>query len=220
MIERHAAPPAASASLATSPPPAAGRLAILALLGGAAGAIPLPFVPGSFLRRVRGAVVHDVASRRGLTLTEEARQVLAEASGAGGRGRLAETFAFVARRTLRRFRLLGALPPVASWIEVYALGLLFDRYLAQVRHAGPVRISWAEAGQARTLIDAAVARSFSPALRADFGPSREGLVPPEELRDTATRFSDGLLLALATVPARLRARLEAAFDAIAAERHG
>src|SRR5689334_23258906 len=80
-----------------------GRISVMALIGMIAGAVPLPFVPAVVLKRIRGALVHDVVTRYGLCLTQEARDELAAASRAVQGGAFVTTVAFFARRTLRRF---------------------------------------------------------------------------------------------------------------------
>jgi hypothetical protein len=191
----------------------AGRLAVLAFFGMAAGALPLPLLPPRLLSRVRGAVVHDVAARRGLSLTHEARRELARASVAVSGGALLAGLVFLASRSLRRIGPVGIVPPIAAWIEVYALGLLLDRYFERSRASATVRVDEREARRIRSLVDKAVKRAFSPRLRAlsaDPDPA-----PIEDLRDMPTRVTDGLLLAAAGLPTFLRRRLEAAFDEIA-----
>lgn len=191
---------------------APGRLSIMALLGLAAGAMPVPFVPGAVLKRIRGALVHDVAARYGLSLTDEARREMATPSHTARSGALLATLAFVARRTFRRIGLLGVVPPLTAWLEVYALGLLFDRYLERVRSSQAVRIHEGEARLVRKAIDNAVSRALSPKLDL---PPRQGVSEPtEDLRAFSTRLLDGVLLAAAAVPDHLRRRLEAAFDAV------
>ena len=118
--------PRATPALTRASTAAPGRLSIMALIGLAAGAMPLPFVPGAVLKRVRGALAHDVAARYGLSLTDEARREMAEPSRTARSGALLATVAFFARRTLRRVGVLGVIPPLAAWLEVYAFGLLFE----------------------------------------------------------------------------------------------
>lgn len=191
---------------------APGRLSVMALIGLAAGALPVPFVPGAVLKRVRGALAHDVAARYGLSLTDEARLEMAAPSRTARSGALLATVAFVARRTFRRLGVLGLLPPAAAWLEVYALGLLFDRYLERVRASQAVRIHDGEAKLVRKAIDSAISRALSPGLDL---PPRQGVSEPtEELRTLSTRFFDGVLLAAAAIPDHLQRRLEAAFDAV------
>lgn len=191
---------------------APGRLSVMALIGLAAGALPLPFVPGAVLKRVRGALAHDIAARYGLSLTDEARREMAQPSRTARSGALIATIAFVARRTFRRFGMLGLVPPVTAWLEVYALGLLFDRYLERVRASQALRIHEGEAKLVRKAIDGALSRALSPNLDL---PPRQGVSEPaEELRTLSTRLFDGVLLAAAAIPDHLRRRLEAAFDAV------
>jgi hypothetical protein len=201
---------AASTALTRAPRSAHGRLTVMALLGMIAGAVPLPFVPSAVLRRVRGALAHDIAARHGLSLTNEARNEMSEASRAARGGAILATLAFVARRTLRRFGMLGVVPPVSAWLEVYALGLLFDRYLERVRSSQTVRIHGGEAKLVRKAIDAALSRALSPKL--ELRPQPGNVEPTEELRDLPTRLIDGILLAAAALPDHLQRRLESAFD--------
>jgi hypothetical protein len=201
---------AASPALTRISRAAPGRLTVMALLGLVAGAVPMPFIPGAALRRVRGALAHDIAARHGLSLTDEGRKEISEASRAVRSGALLTTVAFFARRTLRRFGVLGIVPPIAAWLEVYALGLLFDRYLERVRSSQTVRIHGAEAKLVRKAIDTALSRAMSPKL--ELKPRHGDVEPVEELRDFTTRLIDGILLAAAAVPDHLQRRLETAFD--------
>jgi hypothetical protein len=185
-------------------------VSILAVVGLFAGALPLPIVPGRLLRRVRGATVHDIAARHGLTLTPEARARMAEPSKGARRGAMLATAAFLARRVVGRLGALGVLPPLAAWLEIYALGLLFDRYLARTRSSRTLRIDEAEAVAVRRAIDRAIRQTLSPSLEVK-STSHE-LVPSEELRDMTTRVIDGILLAAAALPSYLERRLESAFD--------
>jgi hypothetical protein len=204
--------PRATPALTRAHTVAPGRLSVMALIGLAAGAMPLPFVPGAVLKRVRGALAHDVAARHGLSLTDEARREIEMPSRTARSGALLTTVAFFARRTLRRFGVLGLVPPITAWLEVYALGLLFDRYLERVRASQTLRIHEAEAQLVRKAIDTAISRALSPKLVL---PPRQGEnIPTEELRTFSNRIFDGVLLAAAAVPDHLRRRLEAAFDAV------
>ena len=187
----------------------------MALIGMVAGAVPLPFVPSAVLKRIRGALAHDVATRYGLCLTQEARNELAAASRASQGGAFVTTVAFFARRTLRRLGALGVLPPLTAWFEVYALGLLFDRYLCRARSSQSLRIQDSEAKRVRAAIDSAVSRSLSPKL--ELGPRDSMNEPTEDLRNFSTRLLDGILLAAAAVPDHIRRRLETAFDRALAE---
>jgi len=191
---------------------APGRLSIMALLGLVAGAVPMPILPGAALRRVRGALAHDIAARHGLCLTEDARKEISDPGRAARSGALLATAAFVARRTLRRFGMLGVVPPLAAWLEVYALGLLFDRYLGRVRSSQTLRIHASEAKLVRKAIDTAVSRALSPKL--ELHPRSDAVEPSEELRNMPTRIIDGVLLGVAALPDHLRRRLETAFDSV------
>jgi hypothetical protein len=186
-----------------------GRLWVLALMGMVAGALPLPAVPTALLRRVRGAVVHEVSARHGLALTADARTWMSDPSKTVRRGAFVATAAFVAKRALRRLGVLGVLPPVLAWLEIYALGLLFERYLTAFRQSQTLRIDLDEARALRTAIDRATARVLSLSLRSARA-SHRGTV--EELRDLPTRVSDAVLIGLASGPSYLRRRLETAFD--------
>jgi hypothetical protein len=196
------------------------RLAVVAALAAAAGAIPLPIVPDTALRRLRGAVAHEVAARRGLSLTDEARQALSDPSNEGrARRLLGEAARYFVARMLRRLGGLGVIPPIAASIEIYALGLLFDRYLDRVRDSPAVRVSEQEAREARSLIDRSVLRLLSPALRVK--PRTPDMPSPaEELRTPSTRILDALVLGVAGLPVFLERRLEAAFDEVLAEGGG
>jgi hypothetical protein len=189
-----------------------GRLTVLAFLGSAAGILPIPMLPPRLLTRVRGAVVHDIAARRGLSLTHEARAELARASRAVSGGALLSAAMFLIKRSLRIATPLAMFAPAVAWIEVYALGLLLDRYFDRSRASSAVRIDEREARSIRSAIDRAVRRSLSLNLRPTTKSAE--LVPTEDLRDLTTRVSDGLLLAAAGLPTFVRKRLETAFDEV------
>jgi hypothetical protein len=182
---------------------------VLALLGMAAGALPLPAIPTALLRRVRGAVAHEVSARRGLALTAEARAWISEPSKNVRRGAFVATAAFIARRALRRLGALGVLPPIFAWLEVYSLGVLFERYLTCHRQSPALRIDLDEARSVRAAIDEAMARVAA----LDLESARSGhQAAIEDLRDWSTRLSDTVLIGLASGPIYLRRRLETAFD--------
>src|SRR5262249_23161580 len=110
------------------------------------------------------------------------------------------------------FGVLGIVPPLSAWLEVYALGLLFDRYLERVRSSRTLRIHGAEAKLVRRAIDLAISRAMSPKL--ELKPRHGAIEPSEELRSVSTRLVDGILLAIAAVPDHLQRRLETAYDRI------
>jgi hypothetical protein len=195
-----------------------GRLAVYAALGATAGTVPLPWVPAALIRRVRGALAHDIAVRNGLSLSREARAVLAEPSSpdASG-GALATAVRYVgvrlAVRALARVGPLGAIWPLRHALRVYVLGHLLDRYLAgrasSARRAdeGAGRIEEGEARRVRQAIDAAFARATAASPAPEEEPAEQ-----DDQRDPSTVLVDGLLGAAAGVPSHLIRRLETAFD--------
>lgn len=181
------------------------------MLGGLAAladAIPLPFLPDRLVAQVRGSVAQEIASRHGIVLVTDARAHLARPTAEKDAKALRRALDFIVRRVLRRVG-LGPVGPALRGFEVYALGILFDRYLRGERTADGPRIYTEEARSTRALIDRAVSLALSPSFR----PSHESVTDEtEDLRDEWTRRLDTLLLASASLPAYLRARLEAAFD--------
>jgi hypothetical protein len=212
----------ATTAVAISPSaaPQTGRLAVMTAYAVAATAIPIPFIPDRILVLVRGAVVHDVTARHGLSLTSDARAVLAEPDSET-RTRVVRAAESVARQLLRRLRPLGVLTAASRGVELYALGLLLERYVTRVRAEGAVRMHLDEARLVRDAIDRAIVRALSPALKPSTTVIGEG---PEDLRDEFTRWLDALLLTSAALPSYLERRLEAAFDEIVEQtpgmRHG
>jgi hypothetical protein len=205
-----------SAVAVSSSPAPSGRLALLTAYALAANAIPLPFLPDRVLSRVRGAIVHDVVSRHGLSLTSDARGLLADPSSEQ-RTRLVRAAESVARQLLRRLRPFGVLDAASRGIEVYALGHLLDRYLREVRPTATVRMHLEEARRVREAVDKAVIRALSPTLQPSETTLPDGI---EDLRDEFTRWVDSMLLTSAALPSYVERRLEAAFDQIVAETPG
>ncbi len=189
-----------------------GRLGTYTVLGAATGIVPLPWVPDAMVRRVRGALVHDLTARHGLSLTPEARAILVEPSGADGpRGVISQGFTFVVTRILGRIGPLAMLPPVRSALGTWVLGHLLQRYLETARTARSVRIDVEEARRVRRAIDQALLY----ALTTDARRSREDPpIPPEDLRDPSTQIVDGVLISIASMPNWLVRRVEAAFDEV------
>lgn len=207
-------PSSIDATMIGAPPP--GRLGLLTAFAVAASAVPVPIVPDRIVDRVRGAIAHDTASRHGLSLTTEARAVLA-APGSIDRAMALKALEAVITTVLRRLGPLGAAVFVARGLETFALGHLFDRYLSSHRDERGVRIQADEARHVRTLIDRALLRAFSPTLR----PAIATLPGPiEDVRDEWTRWTDMFLLTTATLPSYVERRLEAAFDQVLAEARG
>jgi uncharacterized protein (DUF697 family) len=209
---------ATTSTVALSPPSPApsGRLVMMTAYAVAATVIPIPFVPDRVIARIRGALVYDVASRHGLSLTTDAREMLAEPTSEL-RTQLVRTVETVARQLIRRVRPLGFLSSASRAVELYALGVLFERYVTRARRTGAVRVHLEEARLVRDAIDRALLRAFSPSLRPSVATVGEGV---EDLRDEFTRWVDALVLASASIPSYLERRLEAAFDEIVAETPG
>jgi hypothetical protein len=204
--------PDARRVVAATSPTSGGRLGVYAAMGATIGAVPLPWLPDSLVRRVRGALVHDIAVRHGLSLTRDARDVLAEPLGPDGpRSLLSQAARFLgarfAARTLTRFGPLALVWPARAALRTYTLGHLFDRYLELSRMERAVRIDVEEARRVRLAIDGALSR----ALTVNTTPRPEPSTIDDQ-RDAVTTLIDGLLGAAAGVPERLVQRLEAAFD--------
>jgi hypothetical protein len=210
--------PSTTATVATSPAsaPPTGRLAVMTAYAVAATAIPIPFVPDRVLALVRGALVHDVAARHGLSLTSDARAVLAEPDSEA-RTRMVRAAESLARQVLRRLRPVGILSSASRGVELYSLGLLLERYVTHVRTTGAVRMHVEEARLVRDAIDRSALRALSPSVRPALTVMSEG---HEDLRDELTRWIDALLLTSASLPSYLERRLEAAFDEIVEQTPG
>ena len=194
-----------------------GRLGVYAAIGASVGSMPFPWLPDAFARKVRGALVHDVATRHGLSLTREARNVLAEPSGPDGpRGIVAQAVRFfgarVALRILTGFGPTALVWPVRHALGTYLLGHLFDRYLDLSRTERAVRIDVEEARRVRLAIDGAILRALTVVTPV----TREPTVIDDQ-RDTSSVLFDAFLGLAASIPARLMLRLEAAFDELFAQ---
>jgi hypothetical protein len=144
----------------------AGRLGVYAALGASVGTMPLPWLPDALIRRVRGSLVHDVAARHGLSLTRDARDVLAEPSGPDGpRGLVVQVFRYVGAKVVLR-ALAGFGPISIAWpmrnaLLMYVLGHLFHRYLELSRTERAMRIDVEEARRVRLAIDGALLRAIT-----------------------------------------------------------
>jgi hypothetical protein len=194
------------------PPVDGGRLGVYAALGATVSAVPLPWLPDALVRRVRGALVHDVAMRHRLGLTRDAREVLAEPSGPDGpRGLLSQALRFVgvkvALRAITGLGPIGMVWPVRNALGTYVLGHLFDRYLEISRTERTSRIDVDEARRVRRAIDSALVRAVTVAT----GPVRAADAVADD-REASTVMIDSLLGATAGIPERLVRRLDAAFD--------
>jgi hypothetical protein len=209
-------------SLATRPAVDRGRLGVYAAFGSAVGAVPLPWLPGSLAKRVRGSLLHDIAVRHGVSLTPEARAALADPASvdASPRGWIEQGVRFVgvrlAARALTRFGPISMVWPLREAVRTFALGHLFDRYLATLRTERAVRIDVEEAKHVRRAIDGAFARAVTLAPEPVEEPT-----PVDDQRDAMTALLDGLFSLAAGVPDRLVRRLDLAFDELlGASDHG
>jgi hypothetical protein len=192
---------------------------VYAAIGASLASAPLPWLPDAFARRVRGALLHDVAARHGLSLAREARELLAEPSGPDGpRGILAQALRFFgARLAIRALTSLGPIAfvwPARNALGTYLLGHLFDRYLEQSRTERAVRIDVEEARRVRLAIDGAVVRALTIVT-----PPVDDLPVIDEQRDAASVVVDTLLEMAAGLPARLMLRVETAFDELLTQTH-
>jgi uncharacterized protein (DUF697 family) len=191
-----------------------GRLGTYTVMGAASGIVPLPWIPDAIVKRVRGALVHDLVSRHGLSLTPEARTVLVEPAGTEGpRGFISQGVTFAVTRVLGRFGPLAVIPPVRSALGTFVLGHLLQRYLEGARTARSARIDIEEARRVRRAIDQALLYALTTEAR----PSREDApFAAEDLRDQTTQVIDGVLISIASMPGWLTRRLDAAFDEVLA----
>jgi uncharacterized protein (DUF697 family) len=202
----------------TRQPLSAGRVGTYAILGAAVGAVPVPWVPDALARRIRGALAQDIAGRHGLSLTPEARDILAEPSGTEGpRGIAAQAMRFLTRRVLGRFGPLGILPPVRAGVETFVLGHLLARYFEGSRTERAARVDVEEARRLRRAIEQAVVHAFSGDIHS---PLDQAPAPAEELRDPITQIIDGALITAASIPGWILGRLEASFDDVLPRTHG
>lgn len=186
-----------------------GRLGTYSVMGAVAAALPLPYIPGTLATRVRGALVHDVCARYGLSLTPEARHVLsAPGLAEGPEGLLGAAIRFATAQVFARLGPLMVLPPLRSALLTFSIGHLLRRYLETSRTSRSIRIDIEEARRVRRAIEAAISHLISTPPR----PDTETSIAPEELRDQITQLTDGAFSALASLPGWVVRRLEAAFD--------
>jgi hypothetical protein len=209
-----AAPSQSTVAVPTTANAPTGRLAVLTAASIGALALPLPIVPERLVGRLRGALAHDITARYGLSMTADARKILANPARQAGAQNIARTTLEMIGRTLLSRGPLGALASVAGGLEVYAFGHLLERYLVRIRKTQTVRIGIDEAKLIRQIIDRSMLRLLSPYLKPASITMQE-LV--EDLRDEFTRWVDTAILTSASLPSYLERRLEAAFDEVAAE---
>jgi plasmid stability protein len=194
------------------------RMGAYSVLGALTAAVPLPWVPDQMLKRVRSTLLHDVAARHGLSMSEEARTILSEPwSSDLQRSLLAQAARFALRRVTTRLGPLGWLAPVRSAASTFIVGHLFERYLETARTSRAIRI---DENEARTL-RAAMDRTLKLFITLDVTSPLAGMAAaPEDLRNGTTQMIDGVILSLASLPAWAVKRLEAAFDDALAQSSG
>lgn len=191
-----------------------GRLGTYTILGGVTGVVPLPWVPDAIAKRIRGALIHDLTSRHGLSLTPEARVVLVDPGGPDApRGVVSQGLRFAVTRVLGRIGPLAAIAPVRSALGTFVLGHLLQRYLDGARTVRAVRIDVEEARKVRRAIDQALLYALTTEPR---GAKEDVPIPPEDLRDQTTQIVDGVIISMANLPAWFVRRLDAAFDEVLA----
>ena len=202
-----------SAPIIRYTPAQSGRLGFLSLAGASSNSIPLPFLPGKAVTSIRGALAHDVIRRHGLSLTTDAREIIAAADSPDpGRARMLGLANYLLGRLIRKFGPLWFLTPTVTGVEVFALGHLLNRYLESHRVSRSVRVQADEARFIRTVIDRSVLRALSPTLRAPNAADSRSVAAETDDRDDATRLVDWALVSAASLPSFLVRRLEVAFD--------
>ncbi len=186
------------------------RVGAYSALGAVTTVVPLPWLPDLGLRRVRGALAHDLAARHGLSLTADARDILAEPwTSMFPRGMLAQAVRFVGARLISRVGPLGWVSPVRAGVSTFVLGHLFERYLETARTDRSIRLDAEEARRVRKAMDKALVLLFTQETSS---PWKNMPQPPEDLRNASTQLMDGLVLSAASLPGWVIERLEAAFD--------
>jgi hypothetical protein len=201
-------------------PRSKARVTVFAIAGALTGVVPLPVVPRRILKRLRGAMAHDVCAGHGLALTTEAREVFAEPSAGGSKPGLGrDAIKWVASRALARVGPYATLVgPVRTAFETLAFGRLLDRYLEKYRSGGlrghVVRVDGDEARRVREVLDRATMRVIRPGLAAG-----EAMIPdpPEDYRDSLEKAIDTALIAAARLPEWIAARLDSALDDVMRE---
>lgn len=196
------------------PPLGGGRLGTYTILGAASGIVPLPWVPDAIVRRIRGALVHDLATRHGLSISPEARTILLEPAGLeGSRGFFSQGITFAVTKILGRIGPLAMIPPVRSALGTFVLGHLLARYLETARSVRSVRIDVEEARRVRRAIDQALVYALTTEGSRT---SQAASTAIDDQREPTTRVVDGVLISLAGVPDWVVRRLDAAFDEVLA----
>jgi hypothetical protein len=186
-----------------------GRLSFYTLLGSLSALLPLPWVPLAIERRLRGALVHDIATRFSLSLSRDGRRILeAPAIYTKDLGALSVGIRYVTSRVLSRLGPLVFFGSARAAVETFALGHLLVRYLEVHRLPGARRIDECEARAVRRAIDRAVLM----VLATDGARPLSRPNPAHDDRDAFTTLVDAVLMRAASLPAWVVRRLDAAFD--------
>ncbi len=194
---------------ANSAPLDPGRLTIYAALGAAAGAIPVPWVPDMFARRIRAILVSDIATHHGLSLTADARDILALPTPVGSpTGPVRYAYSFLRYRVLRRIGPLATLASAQLAASTFALGHLMHHYIVKCRTANTMRIDATEARKLRDAID----RSMRLAMSEGESFSSSDQEPLSVYRASSDESIDHFIIKAAGVPSWMLRRLDAAFE--------
>ncbi|MGE0789567.1 MAG: hypothetical protein AB7S26_28100 [Sandaracinaceae bacterium] len=204
---------------------ASASVTVYAAVTGLAGAIPVPLLDSMLGELSRGAAMRRVAARHGVTLTPDARAILA------GPGTVGVTSS--ERGRLVKMALSSVLAPfrVAARLED-AMGTLFaavllDHYLARPDRPMGASVTLAEAQRVRSATQIAIGEAGFDALRAVpvglGGVLKKGFdaarAPDPEGRSIVERFVDAVLDGFADAPVDLLDTLSLQFDR-ALERDG
>lgn len=199
---------------------------VYAAAAGAVSAVPVPFVDGLLGAVARGSAMRRVASRRGVRLSRQARDVLSRVSLARPTGTPA---ARLVRAALSR-----ALAPIriASRIEeagaTFLAALVFDHYLATSDRRSGAPVGEAEALRIRAAMEDAFVRGGLEALRSVpagvlgtlLHAARESIQPDLEDRGFVERFVDHVLDGAADAPGDAFRRTCELFDEAMARSEG
>ncbi len=194
---------------------------MLAVASAFSGSVPIPVLPVRVVRALRGALAHDVLARHGIALAADARDVLADPGWipTRGGGLVRDALQYLASRMFVRFAPLGTIAvPARTAYEVLAFGRLLERYVTLYRtrvgaHGRAMRVDRAEAAQVRATIESAAMKAITVSLQGQIEPVREA---PEDHRGLVDRLLDGAILGVTRLPDVVGARLDAAFDELAA----
>jgi hypothetical protein len=191
------------------------RLAVYATAAGLATAVPLPLLDRALSGLARGAALRHVASRHGVRLTREARQMLvSELTGGNKKMRLARAALVHLTAPLR------IASRVDDALSTWSAAVLLDHYLVTRPRAPHAALGGAEARAVKDAIDSAEVHGVLASLRA--APSALGRSVVDavksagqldlEDRTPLERVFDTLLDRAADAPEEIGVRLRAAFD--------